>query len=176
VISALLCKGNDFFMQSKSIIGKIGVPDHPVPIFVDHHIYLSIYKERWSVCSGADWSKCPACPHMVDRIILWTNYISNDFGLNWFFALAWLIGLTLIWYTSIKLCLGYTCFDYKLIADEVGRFLLFINPIHQFDKLFEIGKMNTYLGGALFFDGISRITGAYLLYQFVSAFRKYSKK
>ena len=114
--------------------------------------------------------------HLIDKIILWTNYVSNDFGLNWAFALAWLMGLTVLWYTSIKFCLGYTIFDYTLIADEIGRFLLFLNPIHQFDKLFEISQMNSYLGGALFFDGISRITGAYLLYQFVSAFRKYSKK
>lgn len=42
--------------------GKIGVPDHPLPIFVDHHIFLSINMERWSDCSGEDWSKCPAIP------------------------------------------------------------------------------------------------------------------
>jgi len=37
--------------------GKTGVLDHPLPIFVDHNIFLTINKVRWSLCSGEDWSK-----------------------------------------------------------------------------------------------------------------------
>jgi len=38
-------------------IGKTGVFDHPSPIFVDHSIFLTINKVRWSDCSDEDWSK-----------------------------------------------------------------------------------------------------------------------
>ena len=29
-------------------VGKTAVPDHPLPIFVDHHIFFIINKLRWS--------------------------------------------------------------------------------------------------------------------------------
>jgi hypothetical protein len=38
-------------------IGKTGVPNHHLPIFVDHNIFLTINKVRWSDCIGEDWAK-----------------------------------------------------------------------------------------------------------------------
>jgi len=36
-------------------MGKARIPDHPPPIFVNHHISLTIYKVRWLNCSCEDW-------------------------------------------------------------------------------------------------------------------------
>lgn len=114
--------------------------------------------------------------YYIDKIILRLNYLSNDFGLNWFFALMWLLGISVIWYTLIKACIGETNFDSTLIADEIGKYLIFLNPVHQFEKLFEVENLKENLNGALLFDGISRITAAYFIFQFITAFRKYTKK
>ena len=71
---------------------------------------------------------------------------------------------------------GYNHFNPNLILDEMGRFLIFINPIHQFDKVLNIDPMIENTNGSLFLDGLSKIIGAYLIYQFISSFRKYSRK
>ncbi|MBD78527.1 MAG: hypothetical protein CL840_06385 [Crocinitomicaceae bacterium] len=109
----------------------------------------------------------------IDKFILHTNQISNSHGLNWGVAFCWLFGFSVLWYTLVKYSIGHTNFSPELIGNEIGRFINFINPAHHFDKVFNVEK--SYSGNALLFDGLSRITGAYLIYQFVSAFRKYSK-
>ena len=113
---------------------------------------------------------------VIDKFILYTNYYSNDFGLNWAKAFSWLLTISIISYTCIKALIGQTEFDSSLILEDIGKFLLFINPIHQFDKIFGIDHGQSFTHGAVFFDGLSRILGAYFIYQFISAFRKYSKK
>jgi hypothetical protein len=40
-----------------NLSSKTGVLDHPLPIFADHNIFLTINKVRRSDCSGKDWSK-----------------------------------------------------------------------------------------------------------------------
>jgi hypothetical protein len=110
----------------------------------------------------------------IDKFVLRTNQISNNHGLNWGIAFVWLLGLSILWYTLVKYSIGHTVFTPELIGSEIGRFINFINPAHHFDKVFNVEK--TYSGNALLFDGLSRITSAYLIYQFVSAFRKYSKQ
>ncbi|WP_294678301.1 hypothetical protein [uncultured Fluviicola sp.] len=110
-----------------------------------------------------------------DKFILRLNQISNNHGLNWFRAFCWLLGLSILWYTFVKYNLKQTEFAPELIGSEIGRFISFINPIHQFDKVFYVDQ-DLLVNNALLFDGISRITSAYLIYQFISAFRKYSKK
>lgn len=110
-----------------------------------------------------------------DKFILHTNLLSNRFGLSWVQAFCWLFFTSILFYIAIKWTLGYRYFDSKLILDDCGRFLSFINPIHQFDKTFGV-DMETNSNGGLLIDGISKITGAYFIYQFISSFRKYSNK
>jgi hypothetical protein len=110
-----------------------------------------------------------------DRFVLFTNYVSNDFGLSWSRCAFLLIVLSTIAYACIKIQLGQVYFDSKLIADEIGLFLIFVNPIHQFEKVFFYVEAK-YANGALLIDSISRVVNAYLIFQLVSAFRKYSKK
>jgi hypothetical protein len=110
-----------------------------------------------------------------DKFILRTNQISNNHGLNWLVAFCWLLGFSILWYTLVKYTLGQTEFSSELIGNEIGHFINFINPTHYFDKVFD-AKNVIYTSNALLYDGLSRITGAYFIYQFISAFRKYSKK
>jgi hypothetical protein len=111
-----------------------------------------------------------------DKFVLYTSWLSNDFGNDWSRALIWLISTSLVWYFLIKILLGYTYFEAALIWDEFGKFLIFLNPLHQFEKLFGIDPTEINTNGAILFDSIAKILGAYFLYQFVSAFRKFAKK
>ncbi|MBP7556116.1 MAG: hypothetical protein KA821_07635 [Chitinophagaceae bacterium] len=113
--------------------------------------------------------------HFGDKFILFTNFYSNNFGLSWLRAFYWLFGSTIIWYTTIKYLSDQTKFDKGLILDEIGKFLLFLNPIHYFERIFGYDPISQGSNGTMFFDAVSRIFGAYFIYQFVSAFRKYSK-
>ncbi|WCO03595.1 hypothetical protein [Psychroserpens ponticola] len=110
-----------------------------------------------------------------DKFILFTNLISNNHGLNWFVAFCWLIFFSIIWYTLVKYSLNQTQFNPKLIINEIGRFISFMNPAHRFNIVFDV-KKEMYSSNAVFFDSISRIFSSYLIYQLISAFRKYSKK
>ncbi|RXQ87395.1 hypothetical protein EO244_16440 [Ancylomarina salipaludis] len=110
-----------------------------------------------------------------DRFILRTNQISNNHGLSWHFSLFWLLGFSILWYTLAKYTLGETVYAPELIGSEIGKFINFINPAHYFGRIFD-AKSDIYTTNARLFDGLSRITSAYFIYQFVGAFRKYSKK
>jgi hypothetical protein len=112
---------------------------------------------------------------LSDKFILFTNLISNNHGLNWFIAFCWLMFFSIIWYTLVKYSLNQTQFNPKLIGNEIGRFISFMNPAHRFSIVFDV-KKEMYSSNAVFFDSISRIFSSYLIYQLISAFRKYSKK
>lgn len=113
---------------------------------------------------------------VFDRLILQTSFLSNDFGFNWVRALLWLLSTSILFYSLIKYSIGERHLDLSYFWDDLGRILLFLNPVHQFDKLFRVENMGDNLGGALAFDGLARILCAYFIFQFVSAFRKYFKK
>jgi hypothetical protein len=110
-----------------------------------------------------------------DWLVLCTNKFSNNHGQNWFIALCWIIGITTFFYTLVKFSLGETHFNINYLPNDLGRWFQFINPVHQFDKLFEV-TTKQYTSYALMWDGISRIFIAYFIFQFVSAFRKFVKK
>jgi hypothetical protein len=42
----VLTKVYPFYQGVPKVIGKIGVPDRPLPIFVDPHILLAVNKKR----------------------------------------------------------------------------------------------------------------------------------
>jgi len=110
-----------------------------------------------------------------DSFILLTNFLSNDFGLSWLRALLILLSFSATCYTLIKIQLGQVYFSTELIADEIGYFLNFTNPIHLFDKVFKISK-DEHTNGAILVDSVAKLINAYLVFQLISAFRKYSRK
>lgn len=109
----------------------------------------------------------------LDVFILWTNKHSNSYGNNWLKSLVYIILINIIFFTIIRYIQGYTIFDKKIILEEIGSYFLFINPVHRFIDVFAeepLAYKNT-----LFWDSISRIFNAYLIFQFISAFRKFNK-
>jgi len=111
----------------------------------------------------------------LDKFILWTNKVSNKHGQDFGLAFLLLMATSIIFYSLTKFSLGEKQFDFDCIPTDIGGFFQFISPIHTFDKVFDVSNNNNY-GWALMWDGISRIFISYLIYQFVSAFRKFVKK
>lgn len=107
-----------------------------------------------------------------DKFILATNW-SNNHGQSWFRPLWLLICSTLLFFSLIKYLLGFTNFDFSYLPYDIGCFVNFINPAHSLKILNPSIDTNGY---AYLFDSIFRIFSAYLLYQFIIAFRKYSNK
>lgn len=108
-----------------------------------------------------------------DRISLWLNKISNNHGESWLRPLGWLLGSAFVFYIlylwSIGRCFTNNTFDYNLI----GYFGEFLNPLHKYDFIPDTGKLG---GLSSFIDFLSKLSTAFFLYKFLSAFRKHGKK
>jgi uncharacterized protein YjbI with pentapeptide repeats len=112
----------------------------------------------------------------ADRFILWTNRISNHHGLSYVQPLKLLLPIALLVYVGNNLLLGKTHFDITTIPKYSAQYLESLNPIRKFESIY--GKESITVGGgfAQFFDVLFRLISSYLIFQFISAFRKYAKK
>ncbi len=108
-----------------------------------------------------------------DKFILWANGFSNKHGLSWVRAFNLIFLTTFIFYTVIKAKLGYTHFNSSYIVSDIVNGFEFVSPIHKFSDVFGANHTNDY---AKLLDVLYRLIIAYLLYQFLAAFRKYGKK
>lgn len=103
-----------------------------------------------------------------DWFILKTNKISNNHGISWLRPLLWLVGLTFIFYTIINYISGsFHCY-------HIGQYLYFLLPIHNINDVLCLNiadiKYNNWI---YFWDITQRIVSAYLIFQFLRAFRKF---
>lgn len=116
---------------------------------------------------GSNWS---------DRFILWSNKVSNAHGHSWNRAIVILLGMTLVAYVTNKMLLGYTQFDSRTIVKHIGLFLESMNPVRKFSAVYDETKKGVAADIAYTIDVLYRVLASYLIFQFISAFRKYVKK
>ena len=103
----------------------------------------------------------------IDKLILWFNYWTNKFGLNWVLPIFWVLLLGFISYSLLL----WTC---SCIADldNWGKFFVFLNPTHKTEFVCKgYWGFSTYLIDLLF-----RAIEATLIYQTIVAFRKFTRK
>lgn len=108
-----------------------------------------------------------------DKMILFASW-SNDYGQNWIKPIIILLVFTLI--VSISLLLIFNCqvhdIGYTLCIYKKNYFIL-LDPTHSLQTMF--GE-NNYISGWIYaIDILYKIIYAYLVFQTVSAFRKYIK-
>lgn len=119
-----------------------------------------------------------------EKINLWLNQQSNRHGQSWQRALGVLLIGSSIFYTAYCLALG---FHIDLSINGINKFLRnaayfleFLNPIRKSDFLPKalIGISEEYRlpTAAIIIDSLSKLFSAYLIYQFIAAFRKHGKK
>jgi len=112
----------------------------------------------------------------ADRFIIWTNKISNDHGLSWQRAFGLLILATFTCYLGINLIMGFTHFDNAKIFKHVALFFESMNPVRKFSAIYNDSKDNQASSLGYLIDVLYRFLASYLIFQFISAFRKYVKK
>ncbi|GAB4052675.1 hypothetical protein [Spirosoma litoris] len=112
-----------------------------------------------------------------DRLILWSNKVSNDYGQDWTLSLSVLLMGSLYLFVTIKLTLYSMQFDTPPTFEHLAQYINFtLNPLHKFSDIFynypkDINS--TQLGFAQVLDAISRLFSGYMIFQFLKAFRKY---
>lgn len=108
-----------------------------------------------------------------DLWILKLNKWSNLHGESWPRAFGWIMVLGLAFYLLYLFSIGRLVtaneFDFNLI----GYYFEFLNPAHKFNF---INEGNIASGWTVIIDLVWRIIAAYLIYQFIAAFRKHTKK
>ncbi len=119
-----------------------------------------------------------------EKTNLWLNKHTNNHGQRWDRPLALLMIFNILFYTLFCFSLG---FEVNIKSPEnVSTFLRnssyffeFLNPFRKSDfipnQLITISDKNPIPSITVFIDSVSKIISAYLLYQFIAAFRKFGK-
>lgn len=108
-----------------------------------------------------------------DIYTLWLNKISNMHGESWPRAFGWIMGLGLAFYLLYLFSIGGLVTTNELDFNLIGYYFEFLNPAHKFNFS---NEGNIASGWTVFIDVAWRIIVAYLIYQFIAAFRKHTKK
>jgi hypothetical protein len=119
-----------------------------------------------------------------EKINLLFNSWSNKHGQSWVRALCVLLGGSAIFYTFYCRALGFkTDFSaqgFHVFLRNSGYLLEFINPIRKSEflpkALLKTKNEPAILTIAYSIDSVSKLFNAYLIYQFIAAFRKHGKK
>ena len=108
-----------------------------------------------------------------DKVILCLNRKSNNHGLSIGLPFLWFLGFTISFYIFYLCSLKKIYFDGDIDYKLVGHYFSFIDLTHRPDFLIDKEKLSAW---SLFWDFSNKIISGYLIYQFVSAFRKYGRK
>ncbi len=108
-----------------------------------------------------------------DRFILWVNKVSNNHGLSIKRPFVGLLFFSILLYILYLLSIGRIFTDGNFDWTLVGHYFSFLDLTHR--KNFLVSK-EEFTFWTLTIDFIHKILVGFLIFQFVSAFRKYVKK
>ncbi|MFA0962937.1 hypothetical protein AB9P05_14125 [Roseivirga sp. BDSF3-8] len=103
-------------------------------------------------------------------LLSWTN----GFGLKWLRPIVISIIWTLTFYVFIVLSLKTSSNNWLLINQNWQAFWQLFNPTHRLDSLFQ-DYPNNLTATSYFLDFLHRLGYAFIIYQVISAFRKFYK-
>ncbi len=102
-----------------------------------------------------------------ERIILWFNYVTSNFGQNWLLPVLWILGLGTVCYTGLLHSLCLPVFD----CNNWAQFPLFFSPLHETEFIGN-GDWGFW---AYTIDFVFRVLEGSLIYQAIQAFRRYTR-
>jgi len=119
-----------------------------------------------------------------EKFNLSLNKFSNNYGQKWESALALIIFSSGFFYILYCRTLGFyidfSLEGFNIFLRNTGYFLEFINPIRKSEflpkVLMNVTEDYNVSTVAIFIDSCSKLFNAYLIYQFIAAFRKHGKK
>lgn len=111
----------------------------------------------------------------ADKFILSLNRISNNHGLSISRPFVGFVIVTVIFYL-LFLWSGGLLYQPNCVFDPnlIGYYFSFIDITHRSDFL--LAKQANLNGFSFFFDYINKVLMGYLIFQFISSFRKYGKR
>jgi hypothetical protein len=123
-------------------------------------------------------------PWGQERVNLFLNYHTNNFGQSWTIPLGLILGLNTILFSlycySLGFVLDFSIDGLKTFTKNSAYFIEFINPIRKNsflpDAIAKIKEESNIPALTVAIDSISKLINAYLIYQFIAAFRKHGKK
>jgi len=122
---------------------------------------------------------------LPDKVILYLNQISNSHGINPVKPFVWILSFTVVFYWLIVISISpnltwlpsLQANDWITSVKEFAKYSSampkMLNPLFVFDKTF-IGFQSEHFSTSLW-ELLHRVFLSYLLFQFVSAFRKFVK-
>ena len=122
-----------------------------------------------------EYSKLNSTDGWSNRLLVWVNKWSSDFGQRYWWPLAWLFSFHLFFF--IVLFFTKYNFEFQFNPDlsctsesfklAIGEFLRLLNPAH---------KMAPEMKGLyIFIDMFMRISAGFFIYQFIRATRKFAR-
>lgn len=113
-----------------------------------------------------------------ERFQLCLNKYSNNFGRSWQWSIGWIVFFNLLFYLLYLHSFGLLNVNQPFDLNLAGYYFEFMNPTHRLDFLKNYLDSNNFTlkGSSITFDFLNRIFIGYLIYQLISAFRKYGKK
>ncbi|HMS70180.1 MAG TPA: hypothetical protein PKD18_18670 [Saprospiraceae bacterium] len=126
------------------------------------------------------WKKFNLFNIYKDQVVLFLNKTTSNFGTNWIRASLITLIATAISFYIYCICLGYTIgSNWETFAELISYSPSYLNPFRDEDsglsQMILEQKGLELTPSARFWDYISRIIIAYLIYQTVAAFRKLGK-
>lgn len=119
---------------------------------------------------------------MGDKLILWLGQ-SNDYGFNWLKPIALILIFTLGAYTVLAICSNPFLtwqpsskdfwFTINFLKVNFYNYFILLNPAHKLSELFKIKDNDTFGFWFAFWDFLDRLIISYLIFQMITAFRKY---
>jgi hypothetical protein len=112
--------------------------------------------------------------HRKKSFSLWLGYLSNNFGLSWPQPLIILLGLIILEYFLLAV---FSAQHWDYLFEYWGTMFHLMNPAHKTDVLFVGFKANDLevpkwiYNNYYIIDNIFRILIAYMIFQFIAAFR-----
>lgn len=118
---------------------------------------MILYWKEIRLAGGVAWH---------DRILVFVNRFSSNFGQNWWMPLCWMFAFALIFYSGI---LNWDYFGNAWTgSEEFGQFWILFNPVHSTPKYINSGMGH-------FTEFIMRVVTGYFLYHFIRASRKFGR-
>jgi hypothetical protein len=108
-----------------------------------------------------------------DQFLLRLNNLSNRHGLSIARPFLWFVGLSILFYMLYLLSLGRIFTRQPFDPTLIGYYFSFLDITHRNDFLVNKDK---FTASSLAIDYFAKLVFGYLIYQFIAAFRKYSKK
>jgi len=141
------------------------------------------FKKREFKCYRLELKYQDRYTKVGDRLILWLN-LSNEYGFNWLRPMGLLLLFTFSLYLVMAIGINadfkwsFDLYNFgptvRYLVENCHNYFILLNPTHKVDELFQIRGQSKVTIWFYFADFLGRVIVSYLIFQTITAFRKYT--